>query len=188
MAPPARRLMVQTTEARSAVSANVAPRSPTRSNSRPIGRQMAAPTSVAQRLIFAYVTRSRFRSRSIGSVMSPRPCVRPGRVASMMTAATTTLIQPVHARRTSLSAADGLAASILDAAPGLIMGRTGGASALPCELSGRLVRHANRPERTGILIAQLGIVAIVQSRFRDVGHPADKRHGRRTCQAVLEDS
>ena len=31
---------------------------------------------------------------SSGSVMSPRPCVRPGSVASMTTAATTTLTQP----------------------------------------------------------------------------------------------
>ncbi len=33
-------------------------------------------------------------SASSGSVMSPRPCVRPGRVASITTAATTTLTQP----------------------------------------------------------------------------------------------
>ena len=44
---------VHTTAPSSSVSANVAPRRPTRSNSRPIGRQIAAPSSVAQRLMLA---------------------------------------------------------------------------------------------------------------------------------------
>ena len=39
-APPARRLIVHTTAARSSVSASVVPRRPTRSNRRPIGRQI----------------------------------------------------------------------------------------------------------------------------------------------------
>ena len=93
---PQDRLIVHTTAPSNSVSANVVPRRPIRSNTLPIGRQTAAPRSVAQRLILAYVTRSICRSRSIGSVIKPSPWVRPGSVASMMAAATKTFSHPAQ--------------------------------------------------------------------------------------------
>ena len=56
--------------------------------------QNSAPTSVATRLICAKATRVIPRSRSSGSVISPRPCVRPGSVPTMASAATPRTIQP----------------------------------------------------------------------------------------------
>jgi hypothetical protein len=46
--PPASWLIDQTTMPRSNVSTTVVPRSPARSKTRPIGRQITAPSSVAQ--------------------------------------------------------------------------------------------------------------------------------------------
>jgi hypothetical protein len=51
--PPVRALMRQTTSASSRESAAVVQRRPTRSITRPIGRQIAAPMSVAHRLMLA---------------------------------------------------------------------------------------------------------------------------------------
>src|SRR5260370_853015 len=69
-------------------------RDPNRSIRRPQGKQKVAPMSVAQRLIVAYATRSMRRSTSKGSVMRPRPCVRPGRVPTIAKAATARFTQP----------------------------------------------------------------------------------------------
>ena len=52
-APPPIWLMPQTTAASRSVSASVVLRRPTVSKTRPIGRQIAAPISVAQRLMVA---------------------------------------------------------------------------------------------------------------------------------------
>ena len=69
-------------------------RLPTRSISRPTPMQKSAPTSVATRLICAKATRLMPRSRSSGSVMRPRPCVRPGSVPTIASAATPSTTQP----------------------------------------------------------------------------------------------
>ena len=69
-------------------------RLPVRSMSLPMPMQKSEPTSVATRLICAKVTRLMLRSRSSGSVMSPRPCVRPGSVPTMASVATPSTTQP----------------------------------------------------------------------------------------------
>ena len=83
-----------TTAPRTSDSAVSTMRLPWRSTSPPIPKQNSDPTSDATKLISAKRTRSTARSRSSGSVMRPRPCVRPGSVPTMASAATPTTTQP----------------------------------------------------------------------------------------------
>src|SRR5262249_7279694 len=71
-------------------------RAPKRSIQRPTGRHKAEPIKTAQKLRPLKTTSStpRVASSVNGLVIMPRPCVRPGRVALIAVAATTTLTQP----------------------------------------------------------------------------------------------
>src|SRR5262249_18945199 len=94
MAAPRALLMAITTAPSPSATVVSTRRLPWRSISPPIPKQKSEPTSVATRLISANRTRSIDRSRNSGSVISPRPCVRPGSVPTIARAATPSTTQP----------------------------------------------------------------------------------------------
>jgi hypothetical protein len=87
-------LIKSTVTPRAAATAVKTVRLPQRSSRRPTPRPKSAPRSVAHRLICANSTRPIFKSTSNLSVMSPSPCVRPGSVPTIASAATPTFTHP----------------------------------------------------------------------------------------------
>ena len=69
-------------------------RAPHRSVNRPTGKHSTAPNNVAHKFTWANTTRLMPQSASSGSVTSPNPCVRPGSVATIASAASTRFTHP----------------------------------------------------------------------------------------------
>ncbi len=88
------RLIATTAAPNANVTKVITNRGPARSVNRPTGKHNNAPTSVAQKFTVANITRSMPQSANKGSVTSPNPCVRPGSVATIASAAKTKLTQP----------------------------------------------------------------------------------------------
>ena len=86
--------IAMTTPPRSSASVVRTIRLPRRSTSPPMPKHINEPINVATRLICANRTRSTPRSASSGSVIKPRPCVRPGRVPTIARAETPSTTQP----------------------------------------------------------------------------------------------
>ena len=87
-------LMLRTKPPNKSRVTDKANRNPQRSVSGPAIKANKLPNKVAIRLIRAYSVRGSSSSAIRGSVINPRPTVRPGSVATMLNAAMTTMIQP----------------------------------------------------------------------------------------------